>query len=1167
MKTQISAQNYVPPAELWEKPIALDAWDEEFFSNTAPAPELLSALFIIPLVRPGLSRLWRNSGDAAKPTSQAVDLKKWERSLAQADSLRREGRYEAAHESLLNLRKSLAAEYKNLGQGPGDPLLIFWDEQVTPLEAKVQYSWKKLENEAAVLEAKIGNQDLKRVPVLIRRLKKVREGIAQLARMAQELPLKSLAHGEWPEDFRGRLIEFYLSPKQAGREELDREWQTLVGLQEFESQQAFYFEQLTKVVPANSIFFGSPKATSETEQDLDRKAGTLWNPDYSRKSPLEIPRSELENTAFFRRLRELGENDPEQTAAIERGLATLMQGETFKQNAFRLRSPAPRLSQGIQNLFRAPLPPGTPLWVFEAWWKTQEADLHALKTFLEAVAHEEEVAEIAKSPSSQIQYAVQFNRQFSFLEQAAAMGTGVDFDLVKRDLLRHTEVLRAVEQEKLEALRKKFLSGLPDKVQRSFQEEGAWERFREIEEQALWFQVLSPAYQVDWKRSLLSILPNAKFQFGTDLSPALWVASDPNWAAILKQEAKIEAFEQEAALILQGVMEAETLPEALQAGLPLEEKFNALLLDAVDTLKGQAEYLAKGGSASVSQRYREEVATIQAKAQKISAMDHTEFRGQLAMSWLADVQIFVLGINIRQEIELMRALKDADLRWGALKNTAWHFTPFVATEDYGSRTQENFEENYLQHLLKAKAAYDRGEYPEAMPAFNALQGSPQRRINLERGASSARWSGLSIGIGIVAISALTAGVATEALLPVGVEGVGFALSAARFVTNASVFWATDRFLNSQVNDQPLLGSSKSAAGKAGELVESYFENLLMFGFLSGAGKAYQGLLFRVMTPQAERIAIQMGQEVSPGMKLRPGDFSKLPAEVQARLVRQAFQNLRWKGKSAVALGANANTWLSLNLWSAITDANYDLFSWQTQEDLVIFLAGLKLAHPLTEAVQQHLGMRKIRDAQKIMAEVELVDQQGLEWAEAFRRYQEEKKGDGEGLLLTLAELHHRRLTLMNKLPQLFSEEIRSQTEREFQAFEWEMRKILRSQGRENLIQFAGDIATYEPGRAFELLDYLPKAMGEGGALNQRVCIEILDNGVIEIDVIANDGPHGYIFPTTRILPTRWMNPVEVAALRKGLPASNRYDSTLEAIPAPDAGPARPPIKTNPKIWN
>ena len=66
-----------------------------------------------------------------------------------------------------------------------------------------------------------------------------------------------------------------------------------------------------------------------------------------------------------------------------------------------------------------------------------------MKSFLETVAHAVEVSEIAGSPTGQIQYVVQANKQIAYLAQAAAWGTEVDLQLVKRDLLRHTEVLRA----------------------------------------------------------------------------------------------------------------------------------------------------------------------------------------------------------------------------------------------------------------------------------------------------------------------------------------------------------------------------------------------------------------------------------------------------------------------------------------------------------------------------------------------------------------------------------------------------------------------------------------------------------------------------------------------------------------------------------------------------
>ncbi len=1006
-----------------------------------------------------------------------------------------------------------------------------------------------LDREEERLEGQLRHEkDPAKLSGLQENLHRIREGQAALTEFDKEVRVDSLSHTELRQNVRSRLVRYYLQPDLTSFEELQKEIEVLKQVQKVEELQGYLFDELTRVVPVNSLFFGQSEVSEDYEAHLNDRAAELWRKEFGKPGPFEVRRKDVEKTLFYQELKKLEESDPERAKGIKRGLWWLMHGDTFRAQVFLLRSPVPRLSRELENLFRFPLDPGQSFPALEEMLAYGTADLAVLKSFLDEVAQEERIREAGQDPISRLQFVIDVEDRRMFLETAAASGLDVDLGLVKEDLKRDVEILRNIYRHRLEAQKQRFLAKQSMRDRLHLESIDGWEKhLGQFDALPPLLRVLTPAYDFDFKKTLWSFLPTQTIGDSPfpSLRPSLELRKDPDLALVETYRDRLAEFEIQASALLEQSGSATNLQEILEAGKGLQLRLRENFEGGIQDFLEQTRLVALRGGEKLKTADQEKLRGFQSEAETLLKIQDPVERNQRTLRWMAEIQIFVLGINIEEEIALMKELQTADYHWGVIRGGFRELIPGVASKDYNASTLRNYQVNYLHHLHQAQRLYQKGNYHEAMNIFLALQNSPQRQYNLEKGKSSARWSGLTIGIGIVAASVLTAGTLTEILLPVGVEGMSLLLAAGRFTVMATTFWATDRFLDSKIYGHSFWGSSATTGGKINDVLWSYLENLLMFGAFSGAGKLYQGFVRSALVPHAERLAIQSGA----------GNFLKLPKHLQDEFILKALQGLGKSGRFAIGAGGHVNSWFSLNLWSALSQPGYDAFSWETQQDLVLFLSAMSLFHPLSERIHQAVGLRKIRVAEAILKEVDVLDGECLKWGERYQRYldlktrvKDDQKFFQETPIETLTQhyrdLMGRRLTLMKQLPKIFEEGFIKEVEREYLKTEWSL--VVQS-GREKWdaleLRDSEGNPQYRPTQGKKFLAMLPALLGEGAAVKPKIFIQVQDNGVIEIQLSVTIDGKTQSFAPEFIHPTRPPTRGQIQAMRRAILKQNQMVET------------------------
>ncbi|MDX1387130.1 MAG: hypothetical protein R3257_06035, partial [bacterium] len=674
--------------------------------------------------------------------------------------------------------------------------------------------------------------------------------------------------------------------------------------------------------------------------------------------------------------------------------------------------------------------------------------------------------------------------RIQFLEEAKKNGEAINIPLLQADFTKELNQIGDIYQAEYDRLSKKFKKDYPQVMMTFLRDQGDWDQALAegipLDMSLVHFggSSFSPSKSY-LNTAALSLVEGANYFAGNPLKLKLGGDFLKDWQKVQEAHRELQQFQSQKGKWQKQIQSSQSVEEFKKAYQPLQKEQDKFLLKGMTGFILQAETVAKRGKSSLSDQDQKRIEAYKLQCLYLAYVEKDPQQRLAKIKKLTgEIQDFILGITIEQEMAMAKSLRKADYRWGVIKGG--FRTMFTGSSpNYNNATWANFEP-YQRQLAKAKELYDAGKINEARKIYYALGQSKQRQIIIERGKSSARWSGLVIGIGIVAVSALTAGALTAVALPVGAKGLTLALAVGRFALNATVFWGTERVLNGVINDQPILGSSNSFGGKLKELGGSWLETVALFGALSGSSKVFRLAINGVFTRGATRLAASEGKV-----------FAKLSKAEKLAYHARYQEGLGRLMKAGVWTGHEITNLAGLNAFSAATDPHYQVFSWDTQADLVVFMAGLHAISPLSSRIIQKIDGRKIHKLQQVQNRMSQLDKKSEAIAEKWEQYlrytqdpalRKSKEARDflaefkpESLLHEFRSLSQERIQFMKQHAPLFGSEGIRFAQAQYRAADWQMTTwVERNKQNHGDIKFDGKgNIFFNPRHGAKIIERLP----------------------------------------------------------------------------------------------
>jgi len=927
----------------------------DFLRMTAPLRSLPLGFWGLPSLPNRTASTWSKGGSPS--VRERVFLDHLNRYLGQAEREYRLGNYEGSQELVEGAQKLIDERIRTRKAGWEKALKIS-EGKLLVLEKEIQFQRFSLGREMSRVENLLAKAEPKERAALEERINQLRNGQFVLKHFDRQIKTPSLAHTNLRNYTRQKIIQAFLWGDEEKYQQAVAEIEVLAQVMKREELVGEVFEELTRQFPGYSALFGETDFSKKTQEELNQWAQQELGREFAQPGMFEPSLKTLQKTPFSKKFKKIYDTHLYRAGQIKRGLGWVLQGETRALHDREVRKTLPDLTRRPENHFRFPVEKNADYKNVKLWLEDGEKEIRALQKFLQEISQEEILKAAKSDPTGKVNYFLSQRslgeNRLAVLGEIEGQGRGIALKAVRRDFLTDLNRLEEFYQNEFDRLKKAYRKNHPEVDLILLREDSDWE---EALKQGLPILASSNPLELINAGSVEKLFNTHALGF-VEGARQFWGLRYPakasndfreDWSALQRAYQALNQFRAEKRVWQGSVLAAETFADFEKVYRPIQSHQEKFLHKGLSQVLKQAEFVAKRGgewvplSDQVSLgRYKvayDEIQKISDPTQRLKKINQLAF----------EIQDFVFGITLEQELAMVKELRKSDFRWGAIKSVAGYMAvPGRGLKDYYTGTAKAFGP-YQDQIRKAQKLFKQGKVEKARKIYNSLGQSKQRKIIIERGQSSARWSGLVVGIGIVAASALTAGAVTGALLPVGAEGLSLALSVGRFTLNATTFWATDRALNSWVYREPFLGKSATTSGKVRELSLSWFENLLFFGTLHGVSATYQRLLTGVLRPGAVGLATQEGKI-----------WTQLKPVEQAKYFQRYYQNLSRLSKGGIWVGQEAATLMGLNAYCSVTQEGYDAFSWDTQADILLFIGGLKVVSPLSTRLIEKIDLRKVQ---------------------------------------------------------------------------------------------------------------------------------------------------------------------------------------------------------------
>lgn len=1072
------------------------------------------------------------------------------------------GNHETAKEILNQSKARLIQRAQSGGWQGKDILNSLWDGHRFPTETQIRKQIMLGSREEAQISHSLRKDLSKKKLDLASRFENLQQGVWKLAQFDEKVRTPSLNHTTLRNQARRKLIEAYLKGDNEILKEFQKETETLLKVMEREHLVGSVFDNFVGQFPSFSSFLGETDFSKEAIQKYNTWIAENLGTDFAKPGMFEPDVKTLRKTKFAQSYEKLAGKDPERARQIKEGIAWIVPDSTRLKHIYQVRKPLPDLSYEPINHFKFPVEENASFEELQRSLKSGNQEIGILQSFLTEIRDEEAIQAAKEDSSGKANYfltqRLSGDARVDFLLEAQRNGEAINVPLLQEDFLKDLDRIEDFYQAEYDRLSKKFTKDHPQVMMVFFRDQEDWDQALKngipLDLHLVQFGNQSLGFSKDYfNTAALGLIQGANYFAGNPLQ----IKNDGNfmkdWEKVQEAYRELGGFKSKKAGLREKVRNADSAQAFNEAYQPVREEQDRFLMRGLAGFIDQAEKVAKRGESDLSQQDAKTIHSFRVQFIETLQIKDPKKRLENFQKLSGEIQDFILGITIEQEIAMVKTLRKHDYRWGVIKG-GFRTMATGSSPNYNNATWENFEP-YQNQLNKAKRLFEEGKINEARKIYYALGQSKQRQVIIERGQSSARWSGLVIGIGIVAVSALTAGALTAVALPVGAEGLSLALAAGRFALNATVFWGTERILNGVINDQPILGRSHSFGGKIKELGGSWLETVALFGVLSGSSKVFRLALGGIFSRGATRLAASEGKAFAELSKTEKLAYLERYQEGLGRLVNAGI----WAGHEATNLAG-------LNAFCAVTDPHYKVFSWDTQEDLLIFMAGLYAISPLSGRLIQKIDARKINHIQDRITELDKRSEQIVEQWEQYLRYSQDphlkKSQEGRAflrdfkpdvLLQEFRSLSKERIQFMKDHAPLFGSEGIQYAQAQFQFADWHMTTWMeRNKQNHGELKFdrQGNI-TFNPNHGVKIIERLPTLFGEKSAADPQIWMEVNGKGVLDV-TFSLKSPDGRLSTQSVRLRPRGgkVTPKMVEKMRNAIPLRNLFID----LPVPGGNP-------------